>query len=67
MSGRFITLEGGEGVGKTTNIAYIQSLLEENNIPFLLTREPGAQLWLRAFDRYCWIKSKRLLLNKQNY
>jgi len=41
MSGRFITLEGGEGVGKTTNIAYIQSLLEENNIPFLLTREPG--------------------------
>ena len=24
MSGRFITLEGGEGVGKTTNIAYIQ-------------------------------------------
>ena len=41
MSGRFITLEGGEGVGKTTNIAYIQSLLEEQNISVLLTREPG--------------------------
>ncbi|HIG66164.1 MAG TPA: dTMP kinase [Methyloprofundus sp.] len=41
MAGRFITLEGGEGVGKTTNIAYIQALLEEQNIPLLLTREPG--------------------------
>ena len=41
MSGRFITLEGGEGVGKTTNITYIQSLLEENDISVLLTREPG--------------------------
>ncbi|NOQ15401.1 MAG: dTMP kinase [Methyloprofundus sp.] len=41
MTGRFITLEGGEGVGKTTNIAFIQSLLVANNIPLLLTREPG--------------------------
>lgn len=41
MLGRFISLEGGEGVGKTTNIAYIQSLLEEQNISVLLTREPG--------------------------
>jgi dTMP kinase len=41
MSGRFITLEGGEGVGKTTNIAYIQSLLEENDVSVLLAREPG--------------------------
>ena len=29
------------GVGKTTNIAFIQSLLEGSNIPVLLTREPG--------------------------
>lgn len=41
MSGRFITLEGGEGVGKTTNLVYIQSLLEDRNIPVILTREPG--------------------------
>ncbi|TXL01737.1 dTMP kinase [Methylococcaceae bacterium HT1] len=41
MSARFITLEGGEGVGKTTNIAYIQSLLKSENIPLVLTREPG--------------------------
>ncbi len=41
MSARFITLEGGEGVGKTTNIPYIQSLLKSENIPLVLTREPG--------------------------
>ena len=41
MVGRFITLEGGEGVGKTTNIAFIQSMLASNNISVLLTREPG--------------------------
>lgn len=39
--GRFITLEGGEGVGKSTNLAFIQQLLAERQIPFILTREPG--------------------------
>lgn len=41
MAGRFITLEGGEGVGKTSNMIYIQSLLKNKNIPVLQTREPG--------------------------
>lgn len=41
MAGRFITLEGIEGVGRTSNIAYIQCLLKDKNIPVLLTREPG--------------------------
>jgi dTMP kinase len=39
--GRFITLEGGEGVGKSTNLQFIKQLLEEREIPFVLTREPG--------------------------
>jgi dTMP kinase len=39
--GKFITLEGGEGVGKTTNLAYIQSYLESHGIDVLMTREPG--------------------------
>ncbi|MCZ6502798.1 MAG: dTMP kinase [Gammaproteobacteria bacterium] len=41
MRGRFITIEGVEGVGKSTNIAFIQSILDGNGIPFLATREPG--------------------------
>jgi dTMP kinase len=39
--GKFITLEGGEGVGKTTNLAFIRAFLERYHIPVLVTREPG--------------------------
>ncbi len=39
--GKFITLEGTEGVGKTTNLAFIQQWLEQKNIPLTVTREPG--------------------------
>lgn len=38
---RFITLEGSEGVGKTTNLEHIQTLLNEQAIDFIVTREPG--------------------------
>ena len=41
MNGKFITVEGIEGVGKTTNITYVQQLLEANGIDVVLTREPG--------------------------
>lgn len=40
-TGKFITLEGSEGVGKTTNMDVICELLECRNIPFVRTREPG--------------------------
>ena len=39
--GKFITLEGSEGVGKTTNIDVVCRLLEANGVPFIKTREPG--------------------------
>jgi dTMP kinase len=38
---QFITVEGGEGVGKTTNMAFIRQWLSQNGIPFIATREPG--------------------------
>ncbi|MEA3301276.1 MAG: dTMP kinase [Pseudomonadota bacterium] len=41
MSGRFITLEGGEGVGKTTNRQFIEAWLGARGIPVVATREPG--------------------------
>jgi len=40
-AGLFITVEGTEGVGKSTNLAFIESWLSERNIPFISTREPG--------------------------
>jgi dTMP kinase len=40
-TGKFITLEGIEGVGKTTNRDYIRSLLEQAGKHCVETREPG--------------------------
>jgi dTMP kinase len=37
----FITLEGTEGVGKTSNLAYIKQLLDDAKINYIVTREPG--------------------------
>lgn len=37
----FITLEGTEGVGKSTALAYIQDYLSAHYVPFVTTREPG--------------------------
>ena len=39
--GFFITFEGGEGSGKSTQVALLESFLKEKNIPCLKTREPG--------------------------
>lgn len=37
----FITLEGTEGVGKSTALQYIQDYLAQHQVPFITTREPG--------------------------
>ncbi|MCH9843565.1 MAG: dTMP kinase [Gammaproteobacteria bacterium] len=39
--GMFITVEGGEGVGKTTNMLFIENWLNKKNIKYTSTREPG--------------------------
>lgn len=39
--GRFITLEGGEGAGKSTQISLLKDALETTGLSVLTTREPG--------------------------
>jgi dTMP kinase len=39
--GKFITLEGGEGTGKSTQAAILAQHLQSLGLPVLLTREPG--------------------------
>ena len=41
QTGRFITVEGTEGVGKSTNIKYLCEFLRAQGIDVVLTREPG--------------------------
>ncbi|MCM3734196.1 dTMP kinase [Fictibacillus nanhaiensis] len=41
MKGLFITLEGPDGSGKTTQVAKIAEYLMQNKIDFIQTREPG--------------------------
>lgn len=39
--GRFISLEGGEGAGKSTQVARLAAALADRGIQTLITREPG--------------------------
>ncbi len=39
--GKFITLEGGEGVGKSSNVDYIKEYLTRRGCAVITTREPG--------------------------
>ncbi len=41
MTGRFISFEGGEGAGKTTQIARLAGTLGARGIDVMTTREPG--------------------------
>ena len=70
MRGKFLTIEGTEGVGKTTNIEFIQQWLESKAISFVCSREPGGtpfaeeirQLLLTPRDESVSSKSELLLM-----
>lgn len=46
--GRFITLEGGEGTGKSTLIAGLQQALSARDVDLVTTREPGGTVLAEA-------------------
>jgi dTMP kinase len=54
----FITLEGGEGAGKTTQIEHLAGWLAERGVACTRTREPGGTLLGRAI--------RAVLLNPEN-
>ncbi len=49
--GRFISLEGGEGVGKSTQLAALAAALEGRGLKVVVTREPGGSPGAEAIRR----------------
>lgn len=56
----FITFEGGEGAGKTTQLELLSQWMAKLNIPHILTKEPGS-----PHLNEC-VKIRKLLLDPQN-
>lgn len=56
----FITFEGGEGAGKTTQIEMLSRWMSKLNIPHILTKEPGS-----PHLEEC-VKIRKLLLDPSN-
>ena len=52
--GRFITLEGGEGVGKSTQVKALAEALRERGIDVLVTREPGGSEGAEKIRELLW-------------
>lgn len=74
-AGRFITLEGGEGVGKSTLAAHLAAALEQRGRRVVRTREPGgspgadairALLVRGAADRWSVLSEALLLTAARN-
>jgi len=59
MSGKFITLEGGEGAGKTTCLKHVEQRIKEAGIELCVTREPGGT---RSGE-----KIREILLDRGNF
>ncbi|MBV1879398.1 MAG: dTMP kinase [Pseudomonadales bacterium] len=62
--GRFITVEGVEGVGKSTNIDWIESILKARKIPYISTREPGGTDLAEKIRLLLLDKNENLMVDK---
>jgi len=58
VKGKFITVEGTEGVGKSTNLEFIKQRIEAQGIEVIVTREPGGTPLAEEL--------RRILLAKRN-
>ena len=67
--GKFITLEGMDGAGKSTHLSWLPAFLEARGVKVCLTREPGGtplgeklrELMLGAFHRVRGLARERAI------
>lgn len=70
LAAKFITLEGMEGAGKSTNLAYICEFFDRQSIKYRVTREPGGteiaelirELLLKHHDEAIYPMTELLLI-----
>ncbi len=69
MTGKFITFEGGDGSGKSTQINLLSRYLNARGIPYIVTREPGGTKGgdiirnaILKKDAYSWNAYSEILL-----
>jgi dTMP kinase len=51
MSGKFITFEGGEGSGKSTQLQLLGKAFATSGVPHVITREPGGSIGAEAIRK----------------
>ena len=61
--GLFITLEGIEGVGKSTCLKFIEQYLKQQNIITVSTREPGGTPFAEAIRRLLLSSHQEIVSN----
>ena len=68
--GRFITFEGGEGAGKSTQLNRLRDALKQAGVDVVRTREPGGspaaeeiRTMLVSRETHCWAPETELLLH----
>ncbi len=60
MRGKFITLEGIDGAGKTTHLEWLAAFLKQREIRVTTTREPGGTILGEALRRIVLDRTQRL-------
>ncbi len=65
--GRFITLEGIEGAGKSSHMQFIAEKLQQAGNDVLLTREPGGTELGEGIREFLLKKMKKRCSERQNY
>ena len=51
--GKFITFEGCDGCGKSTQLKLLSAYLTQNGVEHIFTREPVAVKFRRRLERFC--------------